>query len=160
MKKRALCFGTFDGLHPGHEDYFRQAKALAEELAVVVARDATVLEVKGNLPATNELDRLRAVEDHPLVDRAMLGYPDDRYRVIEDVQPDLICLGYDQHSFTGELEVKLTERGIEATILRCEPFYPETYKSSLLCKDNPPVNQGNDLEAFKGEEETADGLPI
>lgn len=160
MKKRALCFGTFDGLHPGHEDYFRQAKALAEELAVVVARDATVLEVKGNLPATNELDRLRAVQEHPLVDRAMLGYPDDRYRVIEDVQPDLICLGYDQNSFTGQLEDELVRRGVEATILRCEPFYPETYKSSLLRREVAVVEQGENAESLKDDEETVDGLPI
>jgi FAD synthetase len=125
----------------------------------VVARDATVLEVKGNLPATNEVDRLRAVEAHPLVDCAVLGYPDDRYRVIEEVAPDIICLGYDQNSFTEDLQAALAKRGIEAIILRCEPFYPEVYKTSLLRKERP-VDQGIDMNGLMSEDETAAGLPI
>ena len=59
----------------GHDDYFRQAKEHGDELFVVVARDVTVVDVKGNLPSMNEDARLEAVLDHPLVDDARLGYP-------------------------------------------------------------------------------------
>lgn len=132
MKKIAMCFGTFDGLHAGHEDYFRQAKELADELVVIVARDTTVVDVKGDLPAMNQDARLAAVQEHPMVDEARLGYPDDKYRVLEEVQPDVICLGYDQEAFTENLDAELARRGLSASIHRCQPFYPESYKSSLL----------------------------
>jgi FAD synthetase len=132
MVKTVMCFGTFDGLHPGHEDYFRQAREHGDRLIVVVARDATVVDVKGDLPSNNEQDRLMAVEDHALVDEAVLGHLDDKYRVIEEYQPDIICLGYDQETFTDTLDVELTRRGLAATVVRCEAYFPDTFKSSLL----------------------------
>jgi FAD synthetase len=132
MKKIVMCFGAFDGLHPGHEDYFRQAKEHGDELMVVVARDTTVVDVKGNLPERNEQDRLHTVMDHPLVDDARLGYPGDKYRIIEEVNPDIICLGYDQEAFTENLDAELARRGLSANIVRAEPFFPDQFKSSLL----------------------------
>lgn len=132
MAKTVMCFGTFDALHPGHEDYFRQAREHGDRLVVVVARDSTVVDVKGDLPSMNEQERLKAVQEHVLVDEAVLGNEDDKYRVIEDIQPDIICLGYDQETFTDTLDIELTRRGLAATVVRCEAFFPDTFKSSLL----------------------------
>ncbi len=155
MKKIVMCFGTFDGLHPGHEDYFRQAKEHGDELFVVVARDTTVVDVKGNLPAINELDRLMCIKDHPLVDDARLGYPGDKYKIIEEVNPDILCLGYDQEAFTENLDAELARRGLSAMILRAEPFLPDMYKSSLLrgMRDEEPAS----VEDVEYEE---NGLPL
>ncbi len=127
-----LCLGTFDLLHPGHEDYFRQAHALGDRVAVVVARDATVLAVKGQLPAMNEQERLEKVAAHPLVDEARLGYPGDKYRVVEEIKPDLILLGYDQQAFTDGLGDEMIKRGLQVEIQRAVPFEPHRWKSSLL----------------------------
>ncbi|MCI0479139.1 FAD synthase [Candidatus Uhrbacteria bacterium] len=127
-----MCFGTFDCLHPGHEDYFRQAHDHGDRLVVVVARDATVVDVKGDLPSMGEDERLGAVREHPLVDEALLGNLDDKFRVIEEIQPDIICLGYDQESFTDMLDVELTRRGLAVNVVRCQPYFPDTFKSSLL----------------------------
>ncbi len=132
MKKLAMCFGTFDGLHVGHEDYFRQAKDMADELFVVVSRDETVVDLRGNLPNTNENDRLTAVLAHPNVDDARLGYIEDKYKIIEEVRPDIICLGHDQEAFTERLEAELARRGIAATVVRCNPYMPDIHQSSLL----------------------------
>jgi FAD synthetase len=129
---RVMCFGTFDLLHPGHEEYFRQAREFGDELIVVVGRDRTVLEVKGQLPRTNEEDRRSRVEAHPLVTRAVLGSHDDKYQVLEDHRPDVIVLGYDQLAFTEALADELARRGLSARIERAEPFEPERYHSSLL----------------------------
>ena len=41
-----MAFGTFDLLHPGHEHFLKQAKRYGD-LIVVIARDNTVLKVKG-----------------------------------------------------------------------------------------------------------------
>ncbi len=155
MKKIVMCFGTFDVLHPGHEDYFRQAKEVGDELIVIVARDSTVVDVKGNLPSMNEDARLEAVRDHPLVDDARLGYSGDKYKIIEEINPDILCLGYDQEAFTENLDAELARRGLSASIMRCEPFFPDMYKSSLLrgMREEEPVS----VEEAEYEE---NGLPL
>jgi FAD synthetase len=136
-----LVIGTFDGLHPGHEDYFRQAKALGDRVVALVARDQTVVSVKGQLPRINEERRRKTVEEHPLVDSAVLGDTDDRLKVVCNVDPDVVLLGYDQQAFTENLNEDLKKRGLDCRVVRAEPFYPEVYKSSLLfgsCEAEPP----------------------
>ena len=150
-----MCFGTFDGLHAGHEDYFRQAKDLADELFVVVARDSTVVDVKGNLPHNGQDERLHAVLEHPLVDDARLGYEDDKYRILEEVKPDIICLGYDQEAFTENLDGELARRGLSAEITRLQPYQPDTFKSSLL-----RGARIDDDDSFNEAEYEERGLPI
>lgn len=127
-----MCFGTFDGLHQGHHSYFAQAKEIGKRLVVVVARDETVVEVKGQLPATNERDRLASVREHPLVDEAHLGQPGDKYEIIERVRPEIVLLGYDQTAFTTDLETELARRGLKVDIRRALPYLPKVFKSSYL----------------------------
>lgn len=128
-----LVTGTFDGLHKGHEDLFRQAKVLGDRLVVVVGRDATVEAVKGHRPRLGEEERRKAVETCPLVDEAILGGTgEDKLAVIEAVRPEVVLLGYDQQAFTDGLAEALAARGLHPRIVRGEAFEPETYKSSLL----------------------------
>jgi FAD synthetase len=125
--------GTFDGLHKGHEDLFRQAKALGDRLVVIVGRDATVEAVKGRRPRQGEAERLAVVRAHPLVSAAILGGAgEDKLAVLEEVRPDVILLGYDQQAFTEGLAEALAARGLHPRIVRGVAFEPERYKSSLL----------------------------
>ena len=39
-------FGTFDGVHDGHRDLFRQARKYGGRLSVIIARDWTVRQLK------------------------------------------------------------------------------------------------------------------
>lgn len=126
-----LCFGTFDGVHPGHEAFFRQARDLGDRVVVVVARDVTVLDVKGQLPGLGEQERLRQVAAHPYVEEAHLGHPGDKYAIIEQIKPDMILLGYDQQAFTDALEEELARRGLLIEIRRAHPHVPEVFKTSL-----------------------------
>lgn len=130
---KVLCFGTFDFLHPGHEDFFRQARKLGTHLIVVVARDATVRKHKQYLP-NHEKKRLRAVQASTTVDRAILGQIRDPYRIIEILRPDVICLGYDQKIFVDGLKESLRQRGLQPRIVRLSPFKPHLYKSSIMRK--------------------------
>lgn len=127
-----LVLGTFDGLHKGHEDYFRQAKEHGDRVVAVVARDRTVLDVKGQLPRIGEEARRRAVHDHALVDLALLGREGDKLDVVRELKPDVIVLGYDQEAFTDDLEDKLRARGLNCRVVRAEAYHPDVYKSSLL----------------------------
>lgn len=147
---RVLCFGTFDGLHAGHDAFLRQAAELGDEVFVVLARDVTVVHVKGQLPAINENDRLKALQSHPVVFQARLGHLEDKYQVIDEIRPQIIVLGYDQEAFTSRLEAELTHRGHLAHIRRAKPYQADWYKTSKL---RPPPSM---VEISPDE----DGIPL
>lgn len=131
--KKVITFGTFDIFHKGHESYLRQAKKMGDYLIVVVARDETVEKVKKHETRNNEIRRLLAVKKSGLADRAVLGSLTDKYAVIKKYKPEVICLGYDQYTFTDELKKKLREFKLDKThIIRLKSYYPKKYKSSLL----------------------------
>ena len=129
---RILVFGTFDLLHDGHKDFFRQAKKLGDELFVVIALDATVEEVKGRPPDWNEIERKKKVGEVEEVDEVVLGNFGDKYQVIKEIKPDIIALGYDQKTFTHDLEEFIQENNLKIKIVKLKPFHPEKYKTSKL----------------------------
>ena len=133
--KKVLIFGTFDGLHEGHLNFFKQAREEGDYLIAVVGRDSTVEKVKKRLPKHNEQERLEAVQNCGLVDFARLGNEGvSPYVVVKEVSPDVICLGYDQTHFTDKLEAKIKEMGLTIEVRRLEPYQPEIYKSSIINK--------------------------
>lgn len=135
MKKKVLVFGTFDGLHEGHMDFFRQAKEYGDYLVVVVGRDSTVLSVKKKLPKQNENERLEKVQQSEYVNYARLGNEGvSKYDVIKEIKPDIICLGYDQIYFTDKLEEQIKGMGLKIEIKRLKAYKPEIYKSSIINK--------------------------
>ncbi len=133
--KKVLVFGTFDGLHEGHKNFFKQAKMHGDYLVVVVGRDSTVNRVKKRFPKQNENERLATVEQCEYVDFARLGNEGvSPYLVISELKPDVICLGYDQIDFTDKLADWIKEQGLHIEIKRLNAFEPEKYHSSLLNK--------------------------
>ncbi len=132
---KVLVFGAFDGLHEGHMDFFRQAKKYGDCLVVVVGRDSTVQRVKNRLPKFNEQERLKSIltNSHELVSEARLGNEGNNpYKIIEEIKPDIICLGYDQTHFTEKLEQRIKEFGLNIEIKRLKPYRPEQFHSSIL----------------------------
>ena len=127
-----MVFGTFDILHKGHEDYFKQAKGYGDYLIVVVARDVSVKTSKRDWPMYDEGKRLSRVMENETVNGARLGYAYDKLSVIEEEKPDVICLGYDQNVDEKELLDELSERGLEVVVKRMKGFEVDKYKSSIL----------------------------
>ncbi|HDM35782.1 MAG TPA: FAD synthase [Candidatus Syntrophoarchaeum butanivorans] len=119
---RVLATGTFDILHPGHLLYLTEAKKLGDELYVIVARDANV--VHKPKPILPEKQRVEMVGSLKVVDKAILGDPKDKFRLVEEIKPDIIALGYDQHFRVRELEEELRARGIDAKVVRIEASNP------------------------------------
>ena len=138
-----MAFGTFDMVHPGHEDFFRQARALAPaaRLVVSVARDSAVLRIKGSLPRTTDsMRRLKAAEN-PLVDIAILGDEEGYMDHIIDVAPDIIVLGYDQEGeYVHNLERDMRTLGLKTRIVRLNPYRPEQFKTSKLLGPNEEIS--------------------
>lgn len=127
-----MVFGTFDILHRGHENYFKQAKEYGDYLVVVVARDVNVKSSKGDWPMYGERRRLRRLMENETVDKTLLGHSYDKLRVVEEERPDVICLGYDQEVDEKELLGELSERGLEVVIKRMRGVDVNKYKSSIL----------------------------
>lgn len=130
-----MVFGTFDMLHEGHIDFFKQARALAHDtvLIVSVARDSAVERIKGASPRHTEDDRLHSVNKCDLVDEAMLGDEEGFVDHIQKARPDIIALGYDQSgAYVDALEAELARVGMSVRIERLRPYKPETFKTSKL----------------------------
>jgi len=129
---RVMTFGTFDILHPGHLSYLKQAKELGKELVVVVATNANVEKIKGKKPVNSEEHRRELVEAISIVDKAVIGTEGNMLDIVEEIKPDVIALGYDQKPGEEELAKKLEEKGINAGIVRLEPYREDVYKSSKI----------------------------
>lgn len=129
-----MVFGTFDILHAGHLDFFRQAKKLAKYLIVVVARDKFVKEAKGKSPKHSEKTRTRRVRNSPLVDKAILGSRTHNfYRTIRTHKPSIIALGYDQKPNINKLKRCLRRHRLKSIkIVRLKSYQPGKFKSSKL----------------------------
>lgn len=133
--KKVIAFGSFDILHKGHEHYLEEAKSYGEHLIVVVARDRNIIRFKGEKPKHDEDYRLEEVRKLNFVDEAVLGNEDDILKVLEDYNPNVICLGYDQRTIDEEkLKEELKKRSLKTEIIRAKSFKPEIYKSSILKK--------------------------
>jgi len=135
MVKKIMCFGAFDGLHPGHLDFFKQAKSLGGYLIVSVARDSNVERFKGEKPLFSEDERLELISNLKIVDKAIMGSAHDFYIQIKQNKPDVICLGYDQWATEDEVLENLKKVGlVDTRVVRLEPYRPEAAKSSILKK--------------------------
>src|SRR3989344_7506674 len=129
--KTVMCFGTFDLLHLGHLNYFQQAKKHGDYLIVIIARDKTKQVQKKEI-IFSEKERLELVRNLQVVDEAVLGYPEDHFRIIQEKKPDAIFLGYDHNIDEKELAAKLKERGLEPEIKRGKPYKLGKHKTTLL----------------------------
>jgi cytidyltransferase-like protein len=128
-----LVGGVYDILHLGHLAALTEAKTHGDILVVVVATDITVETLKGRRPVFPEEDRRALVESLKPVDVAILGYEDvgmGYEQVIDDVEPDIIALGYDQDSVARTVTELVEKRALKVRIVRLTKFDREKYLSS------------------------------
>ena len=132
-----MIFGTFDGVHKGHLNFFKQARKLHKNsfLVASIARDKNVLRIKGKLPDFNEQERLNLVKKSILVDKVILSGVKNHLTHIVKERPDIIALGYDQKAYIKGLKSDLKNRGVLVQIVRLKPYKENVYKNSLLKKN-------------------------
>jgi FAD synthetase len=114
--RRVVATGTFDILHPGHLYYLEESKKLGDELWVIVARDANVKHKPR--PIIPEEHRLQMVASLKPVTHAILGDKTDMFRPIQEIQPAIITIGFNQHFDEAKLQHQLSERGLAPEIIR------------------------------------------
>jgi FAD synthetase len=134
-KKIVMAFGTFDIFHAGHEFYLKKAKELGEYLIVVISRDKTVRQIKGHAPAHSEHKRAAAIRKTGIADKVLLGYHDDKHKVLLKYRPEVIALGYDQFVFTQMLRKTLIDNKMDTVIKRIDSYFPQVYKSSIIKRE-------------------------
>ena len=113
---RVVAQGTFDILHPGHVHYLQDARSMGDTLHVIVARQSNVTHKPDPVvPGPQRVEMVAALDP---VDHARLGHPADIFVPIEEIDPDVIALGYDQHHDAEAIESQLVERGIDCEVRR------------------------------------------
>jgi len=133
-----LASGVFDLLHYGHIRFLEEAKHLVgrnSKLVVIVARDKTVIRMKGRRPVIPEDQRRALVEALEVVDEALLGYEDlDLDSVIERIKPDVIAVGYDQDEIEEITRGIVEEKGLKLRIIKVGRFGMKDLNSSSKIK--------------------------
>jgi FAD synthetase len=143
---RVMVFGTFDNLHPGHLNYFKQARQFGEEVIIIIARDQNVLRIKGRAPQENERIRLRHVrrvlKESGGRGQAVLGSLTNQWLVLKKYRPEVIALGYDQRVDLPRLKSEIVKFLLFCKIKRLKPYHPEKYKSSY-CLNSAKLNHAS-----------------
>jgi FAD synthetase len=133
-----LASGTFDLLHLGHVKYLEEAKKTGgknAKLIVIVATDSTVEKRKGRHPVMPEEHRRALVESLKVVDKAILGYEAfDMSKVIDEIKPDIIAVGYDQEKIEEKVRKTVAEKGFDIQIVKIQKFGKTELNSSLKIK--------------------------
>ena len=110
--------GGFDPLHIGHVRLFKEARALGDELVVIVNND-NWLRAKKGFAFMPENERVELIEAFPFVDRVVVTehMPDDPDRsvcaALARIQPDIFANGGDRFADDIPEAVLCNELGIE-----------------------------------------------
>ena len=133
-KIKIMTFGVFDGLHPGHINFFKQAKSFAKNsfLIVSIARDKNIIKIKGEKPILSENERLDLVKKSEFVDKAVLAGKSKYLPHILREKPNVVALGYDQKAYVKELKKDFKNKGISIKVIRLSPYKEKIYKNHLL----------------------------
>lgn len=113
-----MIAGTFDILHPGHIYLINEAAKLGK-VYVVVATDMNREKYSGHLPIVPEEQRLELIKNIKNVKEARLGRKDnDTLKIVEEINPDIILLGPDQHYNTNELKRDLQKHNLGHIVVK------------------------------------------
>jgi len=132
MLKVVLTGGVFDIIHVGHVSTLEEARKLGDILVTVVARNETVQRLKNRKPVNDEETRLQVVKALKPVDLALLGDPQDAYRIVRKVGPDIIALGYDQKEDEQSLQKALKRMGLRTRVVRLSSYIPGVKTSRII----------------------------
>lgn len=137
-RRTVLASGVFDLLHLGHVKYLENAKDAGganARLIVVVSRDNIVEKRKGSRPIMPENQRRALVESLKVVDQAILGYATfDIEKIIGNLKPDVIAVGYDQEDIEKIVKKFVKERDSKIKVVRIGKFGKNEMNSSSKIK--------------------------
>jgi cytidyltransferase-like protein len=128
-----LVFGAFDGLHEGHRNFLSQAKKLGDHLAISIASDKAIQQLKGHAPRFSAEERKTMLKKEGFGDSLMIGDTDlGNWTAIKKFKPDIVALGYDQKDLYEALLYDKDQFPFLKKIERLHPHQGETLHSSML----------------------------
>jgi len=137
-RKTVLATGVFDLLHLGHVRFLEESKRRGgpgARLVVVVASDRTVLLRKGRKPILPEQQRRELVASLRAVNKAILGHEKlDMPGILNEVKPNIICVGYDQQEIKKSAKSLLKKGGLRIPVVQIPKFGPDGLNSSSKVK--------------------------
>ncbi|MBI4170525.1 MAG: adenylyltransferase/cytidyltransferase family protein [Candidatus Aenigmarchaeota archaeon] len=120
--KTVLTGGKFNKIHPGHVWLLKKARAMGDRLVVVIANDA-----HNKRPyAVPAKQRKKNMEKLKIADQAVVGDPQDYFKVVKRFKPSVIVLGYDQELPPGVKE----KLGKKIQVVKCKKY--RNYSSKKL----------------------------
>ncbi|MCL4335572.1 MAG: FAD synthase [Candidatus Thermoplasmatota archaeon] len=131
--KTVMATGVFDIIHLGHIFFLKESKKLGDVLVVVVARDSTARK-NGKTPVMDETTRVAIVNELKPVDRAVLGHEGDIFRIVQEIKPDIITLGYDQNFDADAIRRGAMNVGVHTEVVRLPMYNSEIKFSSTEIK--------------------------
>ncbi|MDQ5931619.1 MAG: synthetase [Patescibacteria group bacterium] len=140
MKKRVMCFGTFDIIHPGHIKFLTRARALGDELFVVVSRDERRAAIRGKTPVHTQAERVVVLSSLSAVTQALAGKKDDILAIIRKIKPSIIALGHDQVYGVDVLQSWCASQKNPPQIVRLPAYKRSRYSTSRIKEDLCPSN--------------------
>ena len=130
---RVAVFGIFDGIHDGHRNLFKQAKKHGDELFVIVGSDSSAIRLKKKTPRYTQNERVGLVKLEDLVSEVLLGDEElSAYVVLRELDPGVICLGYDQQELAQDLQRWMAEQARPISVVMLHPFRPRHMHNSLF----------------------------
>jgi FAD synthetase len=137
-KKIVVASGVFDLVHYGHVRFLEEAKKAGGEnayLIVIVARDKTVIRLKGRKPIIPEDQRRALVESLKPVDEAILGFEDLSFKdAVISIKPDIIAVGHDQTSIAENVRKTITDMDANIQVVSIGRFGLSDLDSSSKIK--------------------------
>jgi len=95
-KKIVFTNGCFDLIHTGHTRYLAKAKSFGDLLIVAVNSDSSVRMIKGEKrPINTQAERAETLAALESVDFVTIFDEPDPYKIISDLQPDVLVKGGD-----------------------------------------------------------------
>jgi len=150
--KTVMAAGVFDLIHLGHIHYLKEARSLGDELVVVVACDQTVRENKHE-PLMGQEVRAEMVGSLKPVNKVVIGKEGDPYKTVEEIDPDIIAIGYDQRHEEERINEELKKRGIDAEVRRMGHYDHDLDGTrKIIRKIIDWYGMKKELERYEGED--------
>ena len=142
---KVLIAGTFDLFHKGHEFFIESALEYLQEdseFHVIIARDSSVQKIKNKIPEDSENIRQENIINFLHIKKKFmnknvkffvhLGDSKNFLKIPTEIQPHLICFGYDQEIPKVLLHAKKNGDFKNCDFKNCDPYFPEIYKTSKM----------------------------
>jgi len=89
MEQIVTANGCFDGLHPGHIRFLKEAKEQGDKLIVLLNSDSSILEIKKRKPLHTEKDRKEMLEALSVVDEVRIFTEATPIEALKKIKPNI-----------------------------------------------------------------------